>query len=143
MLPSIGSPSFSVFLSSLFFSSSLPSLFSAMVTFLLYRNNSMGFLPFTPRDSPTILGLLWASFQNYPLTHWLPRPMPLFNSCLLHHYSFHDKISFCLFLLYTFTSLPSSMACIRWSRPFITSFWVRYRPSKIYSPKEVRTRNQI
>ena len=104
MIPSIGSPSFSVFLSSLFFSSSLLSLFFAMVTFLLYRNDSMGFLLFTPRDSPTILGLLWASFQNYPLTHWLPRPMPLFNSCLLHHYSFHDKIPFCLFLLYTFTS---------------------------------------
>ena len=47
------------------------------------------------------------------------------------HYSIHvcctathftTKFPFCLFLLYTSTSLPSSMACIRWSQPFITSF---------------------
>ena len=95
-------------------------LFSAVVTFLLQQTDSMGFLPFTPRASPTIFGLLWASFQDYPPTHWLP--LPLLSTCLLHHYSFHDKIPFCLFLLYTSTSLPSSMACIRWSQPFITSF---------------------
>ena len=50
----------------------------------------MGFLPFTPRASPIVFGLLWASFQDYPLTHWLP--LPLLGTCLLHHYSFHDKI---------------------------------------------------
>ena len=44
------------------------------------------------------------------------------STCLSHHYSFHDKIPFCLFLLYTSTSLPNSMACIRWSQPSITSF---------------------
>ena len=96
------------------------SPFSAMVTFLLQRTDSMGFLPFTLKASPTVFGLLWASFQDYPPTHWLP--LPLLCTCLLHRYSFHDKISFCLFLLYTSTSLPSSMACIKWSRPFITSF---------------------
>ena len=83
----------------------------------------MGFLPFTPRVSLTVFGLLWASFQDYPLTHWLP--LPLLSTCLLQRYSFHDKIPFCLFLLYTSTSRwlnkdwaiswPSSMACIRWS----------------------------
>ena len=83
----------------------------------------MGFLPFTPRASPTVFGLLWASFQDYPLTHWLP--LLLLSTCLLQRYSFHDKIPFCLFLLYTSTSRwlnkdwatswPSSMACIRWS----------------------------
>ena len=64
-----------------------------------------------------------------PLTHWLP--LLLLSTCLLQRYSFHDKIPFCLFLLYTSTSrwlnkdwatsLPSSMACIRWF-PYITSF---------------------
>ena len=76
----------------------------------------MGFLPFTLKASPTVFGLLWASFQDYPPTHWLP--LPLLSTCLLHRYSFHDKIPFCLFLLYTSTSLPNSMACIRWSQPF-------------------------
>ena len=51
----------------------------------------MGFLPFSPRASPTVFGLLWESFQDYPFTHWLPRPLPLFSSCLLYHYPFHDK----------------------------------------------------
>ena len=37
-------------------------LFSCLVTFLLKQTNSMGFLPFTPRDSPTVFGLLWVSF---------------------------------------------------------------------------------
>ena len=32
----------------------------------------MGFLPFTPKASPIVLGLLWASLQDYPPTHWLP-----------------------------------------------------------------------
>ena len=32
----------------------------------------MRFLPFTLRASPIVFGLLWASFQDYPLTHWLP-----------------------------------------------------------------------
>ena len=83
----------------------------------------MGFLPFIPRASPNFFDLLWASFQDYPLTHWLP--LPLLSTCLLQRYSFHDKIPFCLFLLYTSTSRslnkdwatsrPSSMACIRWS----------------------------
>ena len=99
----------------------------------------MGFLPFTARDSPIVFGLLWTSFQDYPLTHWLPRPLPLFNSCLLHHYSFHDKIPFCLFLLYTSTSLPSSMACIRWSQPFITSFG-KISSSQDIFPKRIHGR---
>ena len=97
----------------------------------------MGFLPFTPRASPTIFGLLWASFQDYPPTHWLP--LPLLSTCLLQRYSFHDKIPFCLFLLYTSTSkwlnkdwaisLPSSMACI--NRPFFLFpyFFLHYSPS--------------
>ena len=67
----------------------------------------MGFLPFTFRASPIVFGSLWASIQDYPPTHWLPRPLPLLSTCLLH-----DKIPFCLLLLYTSTSLPSSMACI-------------------------------
>ena len=89
------------FLSFVFFSPILVPL-SAAVTFLLQRTNSMGFLPFTPRASPTVFGLLWASFQDYPPTHWLP--MPLLSTCLLHHYSFHEKIPFCLFLPCTYTS---------------------------------------
>ena len=32
------------------------------------------------------------------------RPLPLLRIRLLHHYSFLDKIPFCLFLLHTFTS---------------------------------------
>ena len=68
-------------------------LFSAVVTFLLQQTDSMGFLPFTPRDSPTVFGLLWASFKDYPPSHWLP--LPLLSTCLLQRYSFHDKIPFC------------------------------------------------
>ena len=113
-------PIISVFFALPCFSSSFRSPFSAVVTFLLQRTDSMRFLPFTPRASPTVFGLLQASFQDYSLTHWLP--LPLLSTCLLHRYSFHNKIPFCLFLLYTSSSLPSSMACIRWSQPFITSF---------------------
>ena len=91
----------------------------------------MGFLPFTPRASPTVFGLLWVSFQDYPPTHWLP--MPLLSTCLLHRYLFHDKIPFCLFLLYASTSLPSSMACIPTIYYF---FWVKYHPNKVYSQKK-------
>ena len=98
----------------------------------------MRFLPFTPRASPTVFGLLWAFFQDYPLTHWLPRPLPLFSSCLLHHYPSHNKIPFCLFLLYTSTSLPSSMTCIRWSQPFITSFGQDTIPTRYLSQKKLR-----
>ena len=29
----------------------------------------MGFLPFTPKASPIVFGLLWASLQDYPPTH--------------------------------------------------------------------------
>ena len=94
--------------------------FFCPVIFLLQETDSMRFLSFTPKVSPIVFGLLWASFQDYPLTHWLP--LPLLSTCLLQRYSFHDKIPFCLFLLYTSTSLLSSMACIRWSQPFITSF---------------------
>ena len=43
----------------------------------------MGFLPFTPRDSPTVFDLLWASFQDYSLTHWLPLPL-LSTFCIVH-----------------------------------------------------------
>ena len=68
-------------------------LFSAVVTFLLQQTDSMGFLPFTPRDSPTVFGLLWASFKDYPPSHWLP--LPLLSTCLLQRYSFQDKIPFC------------------------------------------------
>ena len=50
------------FLFPYFFLLLLVSPFSAMVTFLLQQTDSMGFLPFTPRYSPTIFGLLWASF---------------------------------------------------------------------------------
>ena len=99
----LGSPSFNVFLSSPVFPPiPSPLFFFTMVTFLLQQTDSMGFLPFTPRASPTVFGLLWASFQDYSLTLWLP--LPLLSTCLLQHYSFHDKIPFCLFLLYTSTS---------------------------------------
>ena len=109
--PPMGLP-LSVFFSlPLFFPLPFGPHFSAVVTFLLQQTDSMRFLPFTPRASPTVFDLLWASFQDYPPTHWLP--LPLLNTCLLHCYSFHDKIPFCLFLLYTSISLPSFMACIR------------------------------
>ena len=94
-----------------FFFFSLWSPFLPWLPSLLQQTDSMGFLPFTPKVSPIVFGLLWASFQDYPLTHWLP--LPLLSTCLLHRYSFHDKIPFCLFLPYTSTSLPNSMACIR------------------------------
>ena len=79
-----------------------PSFFCHGYLFLLQPIDSMGFLPFTPKASPIVFGLLWASFQDYRHTHWLPQP--LLSICLLHRYSFHDKIPFCLFLLYTCTS---------------------------------------
>ena len=80
----------------------------------------MGFLPFTSRVSPTIFSLLWASLQGYPPTHWLPRPLPLFSTCLLHHYSFHDKIPFCLLLLCTPTS---KFKWIRIGLPHYLALW--------------------
>ena len=61
--------------------------------------------------------------------------MPLLSTCLLYRYLFHDKIPFCLFLLYASTSLPSSMACIPTIYYF---FWVKYHPNKVYSQKKSR-----
>ena len=107
----------------------------------------MGFLPFTPRASPTVFGLLWASFQDYPPTHWLP--LPLLSTCLLHHYSFHDKIPFCLLLLYTSTSR------FKWILHYLALWHASDGPNhlllllgKISSqkdifPKEVMAGNQI
>ena len=129
--PQVPPPPQVSFLSVFFFS--LPCFFlpppppiSIVVTFLLQRTDLMRFLPFTPRASLIVFGLLWASFQDYSSTHWLP--LPLLSTCLLHHYSFHEKIPFCLFVPFTHTytsrlltnkdwatSLPSSIAYIRWS----------------------------
>ena len=93
----------------------IPSLVLPWLPSILQPTDSMRFLLFTPKASPIVFSLLWAYLQDYPPTYWLPRPLPLFSTCLLHRYSFYDKIPFCLFLLYTSTSLPTSMACIRWS----------------------------
>ena len=102
-----------------FSSPSIP-LFFAVVTFILQQTDSMRFLPLP-------LGLhqlfLVCCGHLFKITH-SPIGCP-------YHYSVHvccnathftTKFPFCLFLLYTSTSLPSSMACIRWSLPFITSF---------------------
>ena len=53
-----------------FSSPSIP-LFFAVVTFLLQQTDSMRFLPFTPRASPTIFGLLWVFLQYCRPIHWL------------------------------------------------------------------------
>ena len=109
-------------------------LFSAVVTFLLQRTDLMGFLPFTPRDSPTIFGLLQASFQDYSLTHWLP--LPLLSTYLLHRYSFHDKIPF-LFIPVVYLYLTAQLYGMHQMVPTIYYFfWVRYHPSRIYSQKK-------
>ena len=118
------SPLLSVF----FLSISIPFFCCGYLPFIANWFN--GISPFYPYGF-TKCCLLWASFQDYPLTHWLP--LPLLSTCLLQCFSFHDKIPFCLFLLYTFTSrwlnkdwatsLPNFMACIRWSQRSITSFW--------------------
>ena len=39
--------------------------------FLSQQTDSMRFLPFTPRASPTVFDLLWAFIQDCLLTHWL------------------------------------------------------------------------
>ena len=75
-----------------FSSHSIQSPFSAVVTFLLQRTDSMGFLPFTPKASPIVFGLLWASFQDYPPTHWLPLPFSVHVCCTATH--FMIKFSF-------------------------------------------------
>ena len=49
-----------------------PPPFIHVYLFLLQRIDSMGFLPFTPRVSPTVFGLLWAFLQYCPPIHWLP-----------------------------------------------------------------------
>ena len=75
-------PFFYYFLSFLFFyslffflSSPLDSSFSLLkATFPLFiLLDSMGFLPFVPKASPTVFGFLWTSLQDYPLTRWLSR----------------------------------------------------------------------
>ena len=49
----------------------------------------MGFLPFTLRASPIVFGLLWASFQDYPLIHWLPLPLlsTVHVCCTITHFT--------------------------------------------------------
>ena len=84
--PQVPPPPWVSFLSVFFFS--LPCFFlppppiSIVVTFLLQRTDLMRFLPFTPRASLIVFGLLQASFQDYSLTHWLP--LPLLSTYLLH-----------------------------------------------------------
>ena len=107
----------------------------------------MGFLPFTHRALPTVFGLLRASFQDYSPTHWLP--LPLLNTCLLHHYSFHDKIPFCLLLLYTSTSrfkwIPHYLALWHASDGLnhLLLLLGKIPSQQDIFPKEVMARNQI
>lgn len=42
--------------------------------------------------------------SGLPTNPLVVQPLPLLSTFSLHHYSFHDKIPFCLFLLYTSTS---------------------------------------
>ena len=68
--------------------------------------DSMGFLPFTPKVSPIVFGLLWTSLQDCPPIHWLLdhyHYQGKLNTLSFFHYTFHDKISLCLFLLFTST----------------------------------------
>ena len=51
------------------------SLFIHGYLFLLQQTDSMRFLPFTPKTSPTVFGLLWAFLQDCLPTH-----------CLFSHY---------------------------------------------------------
>ena len=79
-----------------------------------------------------------------PLVVW---PLPLLRIHLLHHYSFCDKIKFCLFLLYTSTSkfkwirigLPHHLPL--WhasnSHNHLLFFWVRYHLNRVYSQKKL------
>ena len=62
----------SFFLSLLFVS--LPLFMVTSLPFILL--DSMGYLSFVPRASPTIFGFLWASLEDCPLTCWLPGHYP-------------------------------------------------------------------
>ena len=68
--------SFLLFSSSQFFSysslrlASVPHSWLPPFPFILL--DSVGFLHFIPKAPPTVFGFLWASFQDCPLTPWLP-----------------------------------------------------------------------
>ena len=72
--------------------------------------DSMGFLPFVPKTSPTIFWfLVGISLGLYPLTHWLPSRYLLLRVCLLNHSSFQDKTPY-------FISPPPLSTLPKWIR---------------------------
>ena len=65
----------------------------------LQRANSMIFLPFYPQDFTNCFWFVMGISLGLPTNPLVAQPLPLLNSFSLHHYSFHDKTPFCLFLL--------------------------------------------
>ena len=91
--------------------------------------------------------------SGLPTNPLVARPLSLLRIRLLHHYSFRDKISFCLFLLYTSTY---RFKWIRIGLPHHLPLWhasdglnhllpLLGKISSQYGifPKEVMARNQI
>ena len=113
--------------------------------------NSMGFLPFVPKASPTVFGFLWGSLQDFPLTSWLPSHYLCSESDC--YTTLHSRTKLLvLFLHLPFSALPewiriggslslfTPMACIQWPRPLAYLFWAKCHPSKAFSPKEASIR---
>ena len=113
---------------------------------LLILLDSMGFLPFIPKASPTIFGFLWTSLQDYLLTRWLPNHY-LYLECACCTTPHSKTKLLVLFLPFPLSvlpewiriggshSLPTPMTCIKLSQPFACLFWARCHPSKAFFPK--------
>ena len=90
---------FSLFFLPLSFFLSLRSFYSQfLTTFLPWIS------PFYPQGFTNCFCLVVGIPSRLPTNPLVARPLPLLKIHLLHHYSFRDKIQFCLFLLYTSTS---------------------------------------
>ena len=131
----------------LFLSIFFPSLYSGLIPW------DFSLLPL--RASPTIFGLLWASFQDCPLTHWLPDHYHHWVN-LVHSVSSTTHAMIKSFFVWSSSllsplasvdkglglALPTSMACIRWSQLSATSFRKNAIPTRHFSQKKLWLESQ-
>ena len=108
----------------------------------------MGFLPFTPKASPIVFGLLWTFLQDYLPIHWLLGHYLCLEYVCYTTTHFMTKFSFvCSYYI------PLPLGSNGWGLGYLTTylygmhqmvpaiyylFWVRYHPSRVYSQKKSR-----
>ena len=110
------------------------------------------------KASSTIFGLLWASLQDCPSTHWLPDHYHHWVN-LVHFLSSTTHAMIKSFFFWSSSrlsplalvdkglglSIPTSMACIAWSQSSTASFGQNAIPTRHFSQKKLwlETQNRL